>query len=293
MFKSLMILLALATPVMAVDEYILPDADNFVDLRHVKRATCSVVYYSPAYVTFKEGGGPGVGGDSGYAQGLGSGIGGQIGGFLGGNIGSRIGSFIGGAIGFNLSITGGGKPPSPVFHHEDMRALGFGVVYAETAEHYYILTAGHCIIRKPYIQFNYAGERSNYIPADVMLLRKGQGYQNDLAVLRIEKWRLFNYNPPTIMPLPTDSQDIVVRGHSVVTIRFGSITHTKIIKRYPDTYQIDAQIHKGMSGSPVMDKTGRRLVGIVLSDRGTCISHFRITEILNEHNDWARAQNVR
>ena len=266
----------------AVDEYILPDAMNHVDLRHVKRATCSVVYYMPAHVVYTEAGGPGIGG-SGAAFGAGNFVGGTIGSALGGNLGGRIGSAIGSAIGAPLSRGGGGKPPSATFVEAEMRTLGTGVVYAETAYHYYVLTAGHAIDRKPFIQFNYAGERSAYIDCKVVMIRN-EGFHTDVAILKFPKSALGNYPVPTIIPLSDRDENLIV-NKKLVTMRFGTVSPTVVTSPYLDTFQISAKIHKGISGSPVVEPSGRRLVGLVVGLDGTCIGYHRIIQLMREHND--------
>lgn len=272
-----------ASSSLAVDEYILPDATNFVDLRHVKRSTCTILYHQPAYIEYTKGSGPAIGGDSTSTQ-QGAFIGGQIGGYLGGYVGSYIGSLIGQSIGMSMSV-GGGKPPSPIFYQEEMRLLGTGVVYADTKTHYYVLTAGHVVDRVPYIQFNYAGERSKIIkPSIAMIINEGF---DDLCVLSFPKSDLGDYPKPTIMPLSMQEYDNIDADCDVVVMRFGSITHTKVVENHCLTFQLAAKIHKGISGSPVVDKTGKRLLGIVLKLDGECLSYQRITQLLKNHNEKA------
>lgn len=286
-FLIILLCLAISSHSFAVDEYVLPDATNFVDLRHVKRATCTVLYHQPAYIEYKEGSGPAIGGDSTSTQ-QGAFVGSQIGGFLGGYVGSYIGSLLGQSVGLSMSV-GGGKPPSPIFHSSEMRLLGTGVVYADTQTHYYVLTAGHAVDRVPYIQFNYAGERSQIIkPSIAMIINEGF---DDLCVLSFPKSALGDYPKPTIIPLSTKEVDDLDSNCDVVVMRFGSITPTKIAENHCLTFQLTAKIHKGISGSPVVDKTGKRLLGIVLKLDGECLGYQRITQLLKNHNEKAIQQN--
>ena len=277
LFLILTILCVGINSTLAVDEYILPDADNFVDLRHVKRATCTVLYYDPAHITYKEGAGPGMAGDSTPST-IGSIIGGQIGGWFGGWPGGQIGSLIGQAIGGGMSIGYTGKPPSPEFHPGEMKLLGTGVVYTQTDTHYYVLTAGHAVDRVPYVQFNYAGERSEIIPVTICM--KIVDEYDDICVLSFPKSSLKGYPEPTVIPLVRDYK----KSTDGVVMRFGSITHTKIINNRGDVFQLNTPIYKGISGSPIVDKNGKQLLGIVLKLNGECISNKRIIELMDEHN---------
>ena len=278
-----------ATHALGVDEYILPDAQNYVDTRHLRRATCSVLYFdipvvppktikndlqnAPIKTGFEEAASFPIGAilqGGMMAVKVMQGFGGQWDGGYGGS----------GLFGGVGSGNGYSEPqPKP-----ELRLLGTGVVYAESDSSYYIFTAGHVVERVPqaFVQFSYAGERSQLIKAKIVQWTYKKNTAEDLATLKIEKSDLKNYSVPTVLSLP--SNNFLLTGKKVNTIRFGSITPCNVIKDAGHYFKISAPIHIGNSGSLITDEKAKYLLGIVLTTTGECLSYRGIRMIVDTHN---------
>ncbi len=262
-----------ASTAFGVDEYILPDAKNYVDTRHLKRAVCRVLYYDLEHTVVA--GGVEAPKDVKEAS-IGIGTVMSI-----GSLSLKIMSKI------NDGAPGVGKYGSPglIFMPPTMNLAGEGVVCAETDTHYYILTAGH-VVNKPreyFIQFSYAGERSRLAKAIVIQKTYTNKTSHDLATIKVDKSELQGYPAPTILKMPDN--DVNLEGLAVTTIRFGVITPCTITKERLLDFTVSAHIHKGNSGSPVFDKNAKHLLGLVLTTGGECISYKNIQRILREHNE--------
>jgi hypothetical protein len=273
-----------------IDEYILPDAKNYVDVRHLRRATCSVFYYTATPPMQPQGLGQGqiVPKEAKFEEPASFPIGLAI---QGGTIALKIVQRMADrGVGYGSPYGGGGggytiAPP-------EMRPLGTGVVYAESDTAYYIFTAGHVVgqIPQAYIQFSYAGERSQYIKAKIVQQVYKKGTAEDLATLKIEKSDLRNYPVPTILSLPSDN--FLLTGQKVNTIRFGSVTPCTITQDAGHYFKLTAQIHQGNSGSGVFDEKAKHLIGIVLTVGGECISYRGIKLIIDTHNRKVKADQA-
>ena len=266
-----------------IDEYILPDAKNYVDVRHLRRATCSVFYYTATPPMQPQGLGQGqiVPKEAKFEEPASFPIGLAI---QGGTIALKIVQRMADrGVGYGSPYGGGGggytiAPP-------EMRPLGTGVVYAESDTAYYIFTAGHVVgqIPQAYIQFSYAGERSQLIKAKIVQYTYKKKTAEDLATLKIEKSDLKNYSPPTVIGMPSDN--FLMTGQKVNTIRFGSVTPCNITQDAGHYFKISAKIHVGNSGSPVFDAKAKHLLGIVLTTSGECLSYRGIRLIVDTHNN--------
>ena len=277
-----------ASQAFGVDEYILPDAQNYVDVRHLRRATCSIVYFDVPTAPLKtikadqkpdQQATPGFQEEASFPIGLA---------LQGGMMALKIIQGFGGQWDHGY---GGGSPYVGLYGHSEpipkaeLRLLGTGVVYAESDTSYYIFTAGHVVERVPqaFIQFSYAGERSQLIKAKIVQYTYKKKTAEDLATLKIEKSDLKNYSPPTVIGMPSDN--FLMTGQKVNTIRFGSVTPCNITQDAGHYFKISANIHVGNSGSPVFDAKAKHLLGIVLTTSGECLSYRGIRLIVDTHNN--------
>jgi len=226
-FLAFYSIIAIANIAMGVDEYTLPDINNYVDTRHLERATCQLLYYDDSII---------------YKS-------------------------------IPPAFSGERGGTYPIFPKAALHLNGTGVVYAETKDYYYVLTAGHVLNKPLWAQFNYAGERSRPVQLEVLYKRYVVDTVIDIGICRISKSGLGEYPEPTILPL-ADS----IAVDDVYVIRFGVQKKVRMVKMEPDMFQLGVIFHPGNSGSPIFHKSGKSIVGLCLTQGGHCIASTAIID---------------
>jgi V8-like Glu-specific endopeptidase len=161
---------------------------------------------------------------------------------------------------------------------------GSGVVYEESEDYFYVLTAGHVITKNSkllpdlYAYFYKAGEPSGPFLMEMVKLDYNAVVDmtetltvRDLAILKVKKSLLKKEQYPTVIPLDEKfdiklNQQILSIGcpGPTIPLRYPSMVHGKIKEIKNEGFTFTPNVLAGRSGSPVFDIKGDKIIGIVI-----------------------------
>lgn len=180
---------------------------------------------------------------------------------------------------------------------------GTGVVYDEDEEHYFIITAAHCVVDyngHPLINQNiiffHDGYESHPIQSEIAwhsltddmfyedFAYKGwvtdEFMSNDLAIVKIKKSDIKDYVDPSIVPLA--DKDTKIKANSIFItsgcpgIGWPTLLKGRIIESNEETFKISPTPRGGRSGSGVFDKDGEHILGIIVASDGGTVPIWKI-----------------
>ncbi|MBY0372296.1 serine protease, partial [bacterium] len=152
--------------------------------------------------------------------------------------------------------------------------------YAETPTDYFLITAGHVVTDyNLFVRFNFAGRRSNELPVALVKREYVAKTYKDYAVLRLSKMALQGYPAPLAIRVaaPTDS---LYLNQWVVVPAFGSIQHSQLMQLRGQVIVARLPVYPGMSGAPIFDRTGTKVLGMVLTQSGEAIAHSELYSLV-------------
>lgn len=167
---------------------------------------------------------------------------------------------------------------------------GTGVVFSEDETHFWIMTAGHCVvdsfggIEKTEVEFYHTGRRSHKIVGEVLLATYDQGTVNDIAIVKIKKEDLLNYPSPTIIPLAKrDAKvDEKITSYGCPNSNWPSGWTGRIVSVGKDYIIFYPKPIQGRSGSGIFDEDGQAILGIIIWTDGTAVSAKQIHKLINK-----------
>ncbi len=157
------------------------------------------------------------------------------------------------------------------------KAAMTGVCYKEDGKYYYILSAGHGLKKSKncFVRSFYEGYESHEMRAEVIKLdfvetpiNREQIKINDLAVIRLSKRELQRFQKPKVIPLA--KSDFLLETHTRIFSAgspyfkhpvgwFGHIN-----RNVEDNVYFSPKVAPGQSGSPLFNREGTVIVGIIV-----------------------------
>jgi hypothetical protein len=167
---------------------------------------------------------------------------------------------------------------------------GTGVVFRETEEKLYILTAGHVLHKQlsVFCYFYNSGDMSNPIPAKVVLEKFKPSTPEDVGVVTIDKKSFGKY--PIPKPIPLAEKDVEIKvGQRISScgcpsgLRWPNAWLGSVKYVSPWYFQFIPKPLPGRSGSGIFDDNGDSIIGILImytDTRGTATSIRSIHKFL-------------
>lgn len=188
---------------------------------------------------------------------------------------------------------------------------GSGIVYDETEDHYWVMTAGHCIVnpqgvvkKEGTVKFFHDGYESHDIKSELMWHKRKPGITDingrifdntltediiqDLGVVRIKKEDLRGYPHPYVVSIAPENYEVSV-GDKIVSsgcpgAKWPTAYKGVVHELDNHTFRCLPTPKAGRSGSGVFDEEKDLLIGISIISDGTVVPVWKIYEFLGWSN---------
>lgn len=192
---------------------------------------------------------------------------------------------------------------------------GTGSVFAEDKTHYWIITAGHCVVdedSEPLFEqdvvFFHDGTKSDKIKSELVwhVLEKNIMFSNgmykewvtdkeitkDLALLKIKKSDLKNYPAPETTPIANLNEKIkknqIVVSSGCPNGGWPTAFKARVYQVNDHVFKFSPFPKRGRSGSGIYDEDGERLLGVVVANTGATVPIWKIWKLTR----WAEEKGV-
>lgn len=178
---------------------------------------------------------------------------------------------------------------------------GTGVVWKETKDYFWILTAAHIVEETGpvEVEFFYTGKQSHVMKGEATHVNWNKRiYRLDLALIRLPKTELKDYPPPN--PIPLGDRDRMIRiNETIISVgcanaawptafigHVSGVDGTSIFKFLPCPLG-------GRSGSAIFDSGCNEIIGIIVrgdEKNGTGGRAIGLKQIYTEFDEWTKPQ---